>query len=124
MIIGAIVLFTISLLSLLLGATNYSITDLFGALFNYNENNDSHYYIINSRMPRLIADIIVGASLSVAGAIMQGSTKNPMADSGIMGISSGSTLGVVIVVAFMPFAGRFGKMAIAALGALLVTSLI
>ena len=115
-IAGLAVLLIAGLLSLLLGAHAYSISDLFGAIFDYHESNDAHYYIMNTRMPRIIADIIVGACLSIAGAIMQGTTKNPMADSGIMGISSGSTLGVVIVIAFIPTAGRFGKMGIAALG--------
>lgn len=123
-IAGLAVLLIAGLLSLLLGAHAYSISDLFGAIFDYHESNDAHYYIMNTRMPRIIADIIVGACLSIAGAIMQGTTKNPMADSGIMGISSGSTLGVVIVVAFLPAAGRFGKMGIAAAGAALVTLLI
>ena len=124
MIIGFAALIAVSLLSLLFGASTYSISDVFNAIFHYDSNIDAHYYIVNSRMPRIIADIIVGASLSVAGAIMQGTTKNPMADSGIMGISAGSTLGVVIVVAFIPAAGRFGKMGIAALGAFMVTALI
>ena len=124
MIVGFVGLLIAALLSLMLGAHIYSIGDVFNAIFNYNEEVDSSYFIIEGRMPRLIADIIVGASLAIAGAIMQGTTKNPMADSGIMGISSGSTLGVVIVVAFIPSAGRFEKMGIAALGAGLVTLLI
>ena len=124
MIIGFAILIVASLLSLMFGASQIGIGDIFGAIFSYNEDIDNHYYIINGRMPRLIADIIVGASLSIAGAIMQGTTKNPMADSGIMGISAGSTLGVVIIVAFIPGAGRFEKMGLAALGAAFVTLLI
>ena len=67
---------------------------------------------------------MVGICLSVSGTIMQGTTKNPMADTGIMGISSGSTLGVVIVIAFFPGAGRYERMCFSALGAALVTLLI
>lgn len=122
--IGLFLLFLIIILTLLIGAKVYKFSDMLNAIFHYNSSNDAEYYIRNSRIPRLIADIIVGAALAVAGIIMQGTTKNPMADSGIMGISQGSTLGVVIVVAFMSNAGRYEKMGMAALGAALVTSLI
>ena len=122
--VGISLLFVIFYLYLKFGAKVYSIGDILSSVFAYDEDVDAQYYIREARMPRLIADIIVGASLSVAGLIMQGTTKNPMADSGIMGISQGSTLGVVIVVAFMPWAGRYEKMGMAALGAGLVTGLI
>ncbi len=122
--IGLLGLIVVSLLYLKFGATTYSFKDIFDSIFNYNDEIDNLYFIREARMPRLIADIIVGASLSIAGAIMQGTTKNPMADSGIMGISQGSTLGVVMVVAFIPEAGRYEKMGMAALGAAVVTGLI
>mgnify|MGYP003571273613 CR=1 FL=1 len=121
---GLVALIATSLLTIMLGSQNYSINKVFQAFFSYDKDVDSSYFIINARLPRLIADFIVGASLSVAGAIMQGTTKNPMADSGIMGISSGSTLGIVIIIAFFPAAGRFEKMGISALGAFVVTALI
>lgn len=107
-----------------------SFGDVFNALFRIDafRDQEEYYYdlifIRDSRLPRFLADIMVGASLSIAGAIMQGTTKNPMADSGIMGISSGATFGVIIVIAFFPLAGRFEKMAISALGAGGVTLLI
>ena len=125
LIIGLVALAATSFLALFFNGNHvYSITDVFNSIFNYNGDIDSQYFIRNSNMPRIVADIIVGASLAIAGAIMQGTTKNPMADSGIMGISSGSTLGVIIVVAFMPWAGRYEKMGMAALGAAVVTVLI
>ena len=125
MIIGLVALFAISLLSLFFNGNHvYSIKDVFNAIFHYNSDVDNQVIIRESNIPRVIADMIVGASLAIAGAIMQGTTKNPMADSGIMGISAGSTLGVIIVVAFMPWAGRYEKMALAATGAAVVTILI
>ena len=125
MIIGLVALVAISLLSLFFNGNHvYSVKDVFNAIFHYNNNVDNQVIIRESNMPRVIADIIVGASLAIAGVIMQGTTKNPMADSGIMGISAGSTLGVIIVVAFMPWAGRYEKMALAATGAAVVTILI
>jgi len=124
MVIGLIILFIMLILTLRYGATNIEMQEIFNAFFHLDPDNFTQISVLNIRLPRFIADVIVGASLSIAGAIMQGTTKNPMADSGIMGISSGSTLGVVIVLAFFPGAGRFEKMGISALGAGMVTLLI
>ena len=121
---GLVLLITVMLLTLKTGAMNVSFGEVFRAIFSFDESDFTLVSIRDIRLPRFIADVIVGASLSVAGAIMQGTTKNPMADSGIMGISSGSTLGVVIVMAFIPGAGRFEKMGVSAAGAALVTILI
>lgn len=124
MIIGIIVLLMILMLTMRYGAVVIDIQEIINAFFRFDADNFTQVSVLNIRLPRFIADVIVGASLSIAGAIMQGTTKNPMADSGIMGISSGSTLGVVIVLAFFPGAGRFEKMGISALGAGMVTLLI
>ena len=121
---GIGILFTLMIVTLSFGATRITLPEIMHAFFSFDQKNFVEVTVRNIRLPRWIADVIVGASLSVAGAIMQGTTKNPMADSGIMGISSGSTLGVVIVLAFFPSAGRMEKMMISAIGAALVTILI
>ncbi len=122
--IGAVALIVILWATMKFGASVISFEKIFNAFFNYNPGDFTQKTVRDIRLPRWVADVIVGASLSVAGAIMQGTTKNPMADSGIMGISAGSTLGVVIVLAFFPGAGRFEKMGISSLGAAVVTLLI
>ncbi len=122
--IGLLALFAVMIMTLKMGATDVSFRDIADTFLRFDPDNFTHLTIRDIRLPRFLADVIVGASLSAAGAIMQGTTKNPMADSGIMGISAGSTLGVVVVLAFFPGAGRFAKMGISALGAGLVTLLI
>ena len=121
---GILGLLVMLALTMQFGATRITWEELFQVLFHFDSGNFTHLTVRDIRLPRFVADMIVGASLSVAGAIMQGTTKNPMADSGIMGISAGSTLGVVMVLAFIPEAGRFTKMGISALGAGSVTLLI
>ncbi|MGL6132307.1 MAG: FecCD family ABC transporter permease, partial [Fusobacteriaceae bacterium] len=54
--------------------------------------------IWNLRMPRVIMGIIVGASLSLAGILMQALTKNTLADPYILGISSGASTGAILVI--------------------------
>ncbi|MBN3839756.1 iron ABC transporter permease [Burkholderia sp. Ac-20349] len=54
------------------------------------------------RLPRLIAALMVGASLAVAGALMQGMTRNPLADPTLTGVVSGAALAVVAVTVLVP----------------------
>lgn len=123
-LLGITLLAVSFVLSLSLGASHFSLREIIQVFTDFSQENFTHLTIRDIRLPRWLADVIVGASLSIAGAIMQGTTHNPMADSGLMGISSGSTLGVVVIMAFFPNAGRFERMGMSALGAILVTLLI
>lgn len=51
---------------------------------------------VRSRVPRTVLGLVVGAALGVAGALMQGVTRNPLADPGILGINNGAALAVVL----------------------------
>lgn len=51
--------------------------------------------MLNIRLPRLLTGILVGASLAVSGAVMQGLFRNPLADPGLLGVSSGASLGAI-----------------------------
>ena len=67
--------------------------------------------LLTSRLPRVLAVMLVGASLSLCGGAMQGLLKNPLADGTTLGVSSGASLGAVVAIAFgiaipsLPFAG-------------------
>ncbi|MGG0239535.1 FecCD family ABC transporter permease [Bacillus rhizoplanae] len=65
---------------------------------------DQATILFDFRMPRIIIAIFVGSALAVSGAIMQGLSRNPLADPGIMGINAGAGLSVVVFVYFF-----FGK---------------
>lgn len=119
-----LVLLAAAILFISFGAEKIAFSEVWGALFNYDSDNFNHTIIRDIRMPRLLADIMVGACLALSGAVMQGTTKNPMADSGIMGISSGSVFAVVIIVVFFPDVSRLGRIGISALGSGVVTILI
>lgn len=83
---------------------------------------------LHIRLPRVLFAIIVGAALAVSGSIMQGLFKNPLADPGLLGISSGSALSVAIMVILpisLPSVLVFWASASAAfIGSLLITLLI
>ena len=75
------------------------------------EPSQSATILLSVRLPRVLATALVGASLSISGAAMQGLLKNPLADGSTLGVSSGASLGAVLAIAFgvtfpvLPFAG-------------------
>ncbi|MGO1950281.1 MAG: FecCD family ABC transporter permease [Mycobacteriaceae bacterium] len=72
------------------------LRDVPGAIGSDDITDPDLQVIVELRFPRTLIGIIVGAALGVAGALIQGHTRNPLADPGILGISSGAALAVVI----------------------------
>lgn len=102
LIIGCIALILASILSIFVGAAKVAPQEVIEAIFNYDSSISNHNIIIEIRVPRVIAGVFVGASLSVAGAIMQAITRNPIADSGLLGINAGAAFALAICFAFFP----------------------
>ncbi len=93
--LGLLVLAMMS--SVLFGAADIGPATVWAALFAYEDSTD-HLIIRTLRVPRALIGAMVGASLAVAGAVMQGITRNPMASPGILGINAGAALAVVAAV--------------------------
>lgn len=85
--------------------------------FTAAEPDDSVMILREIRLPREIAAMLIGAALAVSGAIMQGVTRNPLADPGLLGLTSGSNLALAIAFVFVPSLGTFGIMAACFVGA-------
>lgn len=85
-------------LSVAFGARVVSLADVWVALTG--DGDDVTSAAIRSRVPRTVLAILVGASLGVAGAVLQAVTRNPLADPFILGINSGASLLVVMGIAF------------------------
>lgn len=119
-----LVLFSLSAISLSLGATEVAqswryILDPFN-----NLESTSHQIIWQIRAPRIAAAILVGAALGIAGVLAQGSTNNPLADPAILGTSAGASLGVLVgVLLNVASIGSVTAVVCAAIGALLATLL-
>jgi iron complex transport system permease protein len=77
------------------------------------------------RLPRVALGVVVGASLAAAGALMQGSFANPLAEPGVVGVSSGAALGAVVQIAIgLTLAGTWSLAAFAFLGGLATVGLV
>jgi iron complex transport system permease protein len=80
---------------------------LIGGIFSSRTNDDSPELLVfmNIRLPRLLLGVVAGAGLGMAGALMQGLFRNPLADPGLIGVSSGAALaaGITIVLAAIWF---------------------
>ncbi|KOG42193.1 iron ABC transporter permease, partial [Streptomyces varsoviensis] len=62
--------------------------------------SDSAEIVRSMRLPRTVVGLMVGAALAMAGTVLQGITRNPIADPGVLGISQGASVGVVLAIAF------------------------
>lgn len=82
-------------LSIALGAREVSWHTLWVALTDYDAGDTSQRVLRELRVPRTLLGVVVGAALGVSGALLQGLTRNPLADPGIMGINAGAAMFVV-----------------------------
>jgi iron complex transport system permease protein len=99
--VGSGLLLLAMLASIGFGAATIGPADVWAALVAFDSNSTDHLIIRTLRVPRALVAALVGAALAVAGALMQGLTRNPLADPGILGIETGAALGVVGAVFFL-----------------------
>ncbi|GLC81903.1 FecCD family ABC transporter permease [Lacrimispora brassicae] len=124
---GMIGLMLLLCISITQGTANISIGTVIDAFTHFDSRNTQHLMILDLRLPRVLISGLIGAALAVAGAIMQGTTRNPMADSGLMGINAGAGFAIALCFAFAP-GMSYGKLIVfaflgAALGALLINGI-
>jgi iron complex transport system permease protein len=86
------------LLSLAVGARPVPIGVVIEALTAFDAADTFHLVVHDLRLPRTMVGIAVGLALSVAGALMQAITRNPLADPGLLGVNSGASLAAVIAI--------------------------
>lgn len=116
--VGLLVLLAAGVASLALGARPVAVADVVGALTSFDASPDQ-IAVRELRIPRTVLGVLVGVALGVAGAVMQGLTRNPVADPGLLGVSAGAALGVVAAVVLAGVVTVSGYMWFAMAGALL-----
>lgn len=112
--------------SISIGAADIQISTVLKSLFSFDGSKE-HLMVRTLRVPRALLAALVGASLAVAGALMQALTRNPLASPQIFGINAGASLVVVFSVVFFPSLGSaalvYSAFLGAALGGLIVYSM-
>lgn len=124
LIIGSGVLALLMAFSITKGAAEIPLSSVWNALFHFNAEDTHHLIVMDLRLPRILASALVGAAFAVSGAIMQGTTRNPMADSGLLGLNAGAGFALSICFAFFPGMGYLNIMLFSFLGAALGTVMV
>lgn len=86
--------------SVVLGSLQLNFGEIIKGVFG--DRSGATAVVFDLRFPRVLIAIFAGASLALAGALLQAAIKNPLADPGIIGITSAAMLGNVVVINFLP----------------------
>jgi len=116
LIAGMLLFVSMFVIAIIFGAADITVKDVWLALFS-NTSGEKISIIREIRLPREIAAIFVGAALGVSGAIMQGITRNPLADPGLLGLTAGANAALAISIALIPTTNYFGTMLACFIGA-------
>ena len=116
MLAGFLLFVGMFVVAMVSGAADITVKEVWLALTSKAEG-DSLSIIRELRLPREVAAIFTGAALAVSGAIMQGITRNPLADPGLLGLTAGANAALAITIALMPSANYFGIMTACFIGA-------
>ena len=85
----------------MVGSVNLSLTEIIQALIN-QDNRMVSTIVYKMRLPRNILAALVGANLAVSGVLLQSVMKNPLADPGITGVSSGASVAAIVILLMLP----------------------
>jgi iron complex transport system permease protein len=114
--LGAIVLVICLVYSITLGARDIPLRTILESFVSFDQSFD-HLVIQTVRLPRSLMAMAVGVALAVSGALMQGLTRNPLAETGILGIEAGGALAVVVTLFLFGSSSLTVYAAVAFLGA-------
>jgi iron complex transport system permease protein len=124
-ILSILILLTI-VISLGLGYSSVSYDRILPTIFGGGTFKEE-FVLFSIRLPRIVVTVLAGMALAISGAILQGLTRNDLADPGIIGINSGAGVGIAVFFLFFPIdAAAFAYMLpiVAFIGALLTAVLI
>ncbi|MBG9735288.1 FecCD family ABC transporter permease [Paenibacillus alvei] len=106
LIMGILICAGTFVVAMVFGAADTSLRDVWLALTS-NETSDNIAVLRDIRLPREVGAMVIGSALAVAGAIMQGMTRNPLADPGLLGLTAGANAALAITLAWIPSANYY-----------------
>jgi iron complex transport system permease protein len=117
LVVAVVALAAVTALSLAVGAKPIPLDVVLDAVFAYDPSNADQLIVRELRLPRTVVGLLVGAALGAAGTVMQGLTRNPLADPGILGVNAGAALFVVIGIYWFGLTSLLGYVWFAFAGA-------
>ncbi|MGY1704173.1 ABC transporter permease [Geodermatophilus sp. SYSU D00697] len=109
-VLVGVLLAVLALASLFVGVSDVSL----GSVLAGGPESNAAFLLVASRIPRTVAVVLVGASLGIAGLIMQMLVRNKFVEPGTTGVSEFATLGMLVTIVFSPGMAVIGKMGVAA----------
>ncbi|MFJ3585387.1 FecCD family ABC transporter permease [Streptomyces sp. NPDC090127] len=100
LLVGLVVLLLVCVLSIMVGAKPVPLGDVWHGLFQ-NSGTGNDVIVHDVRVPRTLLGLLVGVALGLSGAVMQGLTRNPLAEPGLLGVNAGAAAAVVSAIAFL-----------------------
>ncbi|GLZ32908.1 iron ABC transporter permease [Lentzea sp. NBRC 105346] len=118
LLLAALVLICVA--SVAIGAKPIAVSGVWHGLFSFTGVEDD-VVIRSLRVPRTLIGIAVGIALGVGGALMQGHTRNPLADPGILGVTHGAALAVVLSIFLLDVSSLYGYIWFAFAGSMIAS---
>jgi iron complex transport system permease protein len=109
------------LASLMVGSNALSPGAVLDALRHYDSHSEASLIVVDKRLPRTMVGLLVGVALGLAGTVMQGLTRNPLADPGLLGVNAGAALAVVVGISAFGVSTTAGYVPFAFVGAALAS---
>lgn len=122
LVVCLVVVAVLSFVSIAVGVRETSFDDILAALSG--RADDLSQAAVVARLPRTVLALLVGAALALSGATMQAVTRNPLADPGILGVTGGAALAVVVGITFFGLSHPFGYLGWAIGGAALAATFV
>ena len=123
-LIAMLALAALCLLSLGVGSRLVPPATVLDALTRYDAGDTDQLVVVTLRLPRMVLGLLVGAALGLAGCVMQGVTRNPLADPGILGVNAGAALAVVLAITLLGVGSAAGYVWFALAGAAVASLLV
>lgn len=121
--LAALALALVCALSLAVGARSVPLATVWEVL-TQGRGGEEAFVVRRLRVPRTVIGLLAGAALGLAGALMQGLTRNPLADPGLLGVNNGASAAVVVAIAFLGVGSPSGYVWFAFLGAALTYAVV
>ncbi|WP_290157582.1 iron chelate uptake ABC transporter family permease subunit [Curtobacterium sp. APC 4022] len=123
-VLAVVVLAAACALSVAVGSRPIPLGVVVDTLLHPGRTDEIGLIVLGNRVPRTVVGLLAGAALGVAGAVMQGITRNPLADPSILGVNAGAALAVVVGIAVFGISGTATYLPFAFAGAALAALLV